>query len=285
MVKNRRSCETMLNNPKIARYLAPQRAKSNRYMAEKKSGTRKRLTADRRTPPSPSPRKRKATLQKPAPKRFSRLRAALWRAFLLPFRMIWAMAWRLGLVIFLLVGLGVAYFAANLPEVSALVDGRAKGSVTLMDRNGAVFAWRGDQFGGIVTAQTVSPFLKNAVVATEDRRFYRHFGLSPRGVASAVRINLRAGRGPLSGNGGSTITQQTAKLICLGVNYDPDLWKSERNYERECRRSTLWRKIKEATFALAMEVKFSKDEILTIYLNRTFLGAGARGILASQRHR
>ena len=105
------------------------------------------------------------------------------------------MAWRLGLVIFLLVGLGVAYFAANLPEVSALVDGRAKGSVTLMDRNGAVFAWRGDHFGGIVTAQTVSPFLKNAVVATEDRRFYRHFGLSPRGVASAVRINLRAGRG------------------------------------------------------------------------------------------
>ena len=195
------------------------------------------------------------------------------------------MAWRLGLVIFLLVGLGVAYFAANLPEVSALVDGRAKGSVTLMDRNGAVFAWRGDQFGGIVTAQTVSPFLKNAVVATEDRRFYRHFGLSPRGVASAVRINLRAGRGPLSGNGGSTITQQTAKLICLGVNYDPDLWKSERNYERECRRSTLWRKIKEATFALAMEVKFSKDEILTIYLNRTFLGAGARGFeAAAQRY-
>ena len=254
-------------------------------MAEKKSGSRKRLTADRRTPPSPSPRKRKATLQKPAPKRFSRLRAALWQAFLLPFQMIWAMVWRLGLVIFLLVGLGVVYFAANLPEVSALVDGRAKGSVTLMDRNGAVFAWRGDQFGGIVTAQTVSPFLKNAVVATEDRRFYRHFGLSPRGVASAVRINLRAGRGPLSGNGGSTITQQTAKLICLGVNYDPDLWKSERNYERECRRSTLWRKIKEATFALAMEVKFSKDEILTIYLNRTFLGAGARGFeAAAQRY-
>ena len=58
------------------------------------------------------------------------------------------MAWRLGLVIFLLVGLGVTYFAANLPGVSALVDDRAKGSVTLMDRNGAVFAWRGDHFSG-----------------------------------------------------------------------------------------------------------------------------------------
>ena len=254
-------------------------------MTEKKSGARRRLTTDRQAPASPSPRKRKAEPKKQAPKRFTRMRAALWQAFLLPFRIIWAMVWRLGLVIFLLVGLGVAYFVANLPEVSALVDGRAKGSVTLMDRSGAVFAWRGDQFGGIVTAQTVSPFLSHAVVATEDRRFYRHFGLSPRGVASAVRINLRAGRGPLSGNGGSTITQQTAKLICLGVNYDPEDWKSERDYERECRRSTLWRKIKEATFAVAMELKFSKDEILTIYLNRAFLGAGARGFeAAAQRY-
>jgi len=195
------------------------------------------------------------------------------------------MVWRLGLVIFLLVGLGVVYLVTNLPEVYELVDGRAKGSVTLLDRNGDVFAWRGDQFGGVVTSQTVSPFLRNAVVATEDRRFYSHFGLSPRGVASAIRINLRSGRGPLSGNGGSTITQQTAKLICLGVIYDPEVWKSERGYERDCRRTTLWRKIKEATFALAMEVKFSKDEILTIYLNRAFLGAGARGFeAASQRY-
>ena len=195
------------------------------------------------------------------------------------------MAWRLSLVIFLLVGLGVVYFVTNLPGVYDLVDGRAKGSVTLLDHNGDVFAWRGDQFGGVVTSQTVSPFLRDAVVAIEDRRFYHHFGLSPRGVASAIRINLRSGRGPLSGNGGSTITQQTAKLICLGVNYDPEVWKSERRYERDCRRTTLWRKIKEATFALAMEVKFSKDEILTIYLNRAFLGAGARGFeAASQRY-
>ena len=238
-------------------------------MTEKKSG----------------PRKRKPATQKLIAKKLSLFRALLWKLFLLPFRMVWAMVWRLGVVIFLLVGLGVAYFFTNLPEVYELVDGRAKGSVTLLDHNGDVFAWRGDQFGGVVTSQTVSPFLKNAVVATEDRRFYRHLGLSPRGVASAIRINLRSGRGPLSGNGGSTITQQTAKLICLGVNYDPKVWKSERGYERDCRRTTLWRKIKEATFALALEVKFSKDEILTIYLNRAFLGAGARGFeAASQRY-
>ena len=229
--------------------------------------------------------KRKTAPQKLITKKNSRFCALLWKLFLLPFRMVWAMAWRLSLIIFLLVGLGVVYFVTNLPEVYDLVDGRAKGSVTLLDHNGDVFAWRGDQFGGVVTAQTVSPFLRDAVVATEDRRFYHHFGLSPRGVASAIRINLRSGRGPLSGNGGSTITQQTAKLICLGINYDPEVWKSERGYERECRRTTLWRKIKEATFALAMEVKFSKNEILTIYLNRAFLGAGARGFeAASQRY-
>ena len=181
--------------------------------------------------------------------------------------------------------MGVAYFAVGLPKFTDLIDGRAKGSVTLLDRHGKVFAWRGDQFGGIVTAESVSPFLKSAIIATEDKRFYRHFGISPRGVGSAIRINIRSGRGPLSGNGGSTITQQTAKLICLGQPYSIKVWKSEREYERSCRRTTLWRKVKEATFAIAMEARYSKDEILTIYLNRAFLGAGARGFeAAAQRY-
>ena len=61
-----------------------------------------------------------------------------------------------------------------------------------------------------------------AIIATEDKRFYSHFGVSPRGVAGAIRINLSEGRSPLSGHGGSTLTQQVAKLLCLGVPYDPD---------------------------------------------------------------
>ena len=61
-----------------------------------------------------------------------------------------------------------------------------------------------------------------------------------------MRINVREGRGPLSGNGGSTITQQTAKLLCLGVPFDPETWDSERDYESDCRRTTIWRKVKEA---------------------------------------
>lgn len=200
-------------------------------------------------------------------------------------RLIWKVTSRFALVCALILGLWVAYFYVSLPDASELVDARTRGSVTLLDRDGAVFAWRGDQFGGMIDAQTVAPALKNAVVATEDKRFYWHLGISPRGIASAVRINLREGRGPLSGNGGSTITQQTAKLLCLGVPFDPDNWKSEAAYEADCRRTTLWRKAKEAVYSLAMEARYSKDEVLTIYLNRVYLGAGARGFeAAAQRY-
>jgi 1A family penicillin-binding protein len=175
----------------------------------------------------------------------------------------------------------VGYTYTTLPPVSELLDGRAKGSVTMMDRDEKIFAWRGDTFGGVVTADSVSPHLKNAVIATEDKRFYSHLGLSPRGIASAVRINLREGRGPLSGHGGSTITQQTAKLLCLGVVYDETQWDSEAAYEADCRRGSLWRKGKEAIYALAMEAKYTKDEILSIYLNRAYMGGGAYGAEAA----
>ncbi|NDW46569.1 transglycosylase domain-containing protein [Ruegeria sp. PrR005] len=239
---------------------------------------------------SPAPAKPRGAGGKPAPKRKSKPPRrsggnVITRFFGWIFGLVWGLIWRTGMIVVLLVGLAVALIYSTLPDVSALLDGRARGSVTLMDRDGKVFAWRGDQFGGVITTDTVSPHLKNAVLATEDKRFYYHFGVSPRGVASAVRINLREGRGPLSGHGGSTITQQTAKLLCLGVPYDPAVWKSEAEYESDCRQGSLWRKIKEAVFAMAMEAKYSKDEILNIYLNRAFLGAGARGFeAASQRY-
>ncbi|HCQ64127.1 MAG TPA: glycosyl transferase, partial [Rhodobacteraceae bacterium] len=188
-------------------------------------------------------------------------------------------------IVGLLVAGAVFYYASSMPPITAMVDGRAKGSVTLLDRYGDTFAWRGQQYAGLVTAETVSDDLKNAVIATEDKRFYRHFGVSPRGVAGAVRINLSEGRSALSGHGGSTLTQQTAKLLCLGVPYDPDSGMSEAEYEGDCRRGSLLRKAKEAIYALALEAKFSKDDILTIYLNRAYLGSGAYGFeAASQRY-
>lgn len=201
------------------------------------------------------------------------------------FALLWRITWRVGLVTAILIAIAVTYQYGTLPPARDLLDGRARGSVTLLDRNGQVFAWRGEQFGGVITADTVSPYLRDAIVATEDKRFYRHFGVDPIGIASAIRINLSEGRGPLSGNGGSTITQQTAKLLCLGTPYDPTSGQSEREYEAQCRQTTLWRKVKEAIYAMAMEAKYSKDEILTIYMNRAFLGAGARGFeAASQRY-
>lgn len=197
------------------------------------------------------------------------------------FGLIWRVVWRVTAIAVFLLALGVGYFYTTLPPVQELLDGRARGSVTLLDRDGDIFAWRGDQFGGAVTADSVSPHLKHAVLATEDKRFYQHFGVSPRGIASAIRINLAEGRGPLSGHGGSTITQQTAKLLCLGVPFDPDEWKSEAEYVADCRETSLVRKGREALYAMALEAKYTKDEILSIYLNRAYLGAGAYGAEAA----
>ncbi|WP_425040741.1 transglycosylase domain-containing protein [Primorskyibacter sp. S187A] len=257
----------------------------------KRRGTR--LVADKRygaPKPKPKPKAGAKTRRKPARRTPVKTRrggviglvSALVRWVL---RLVMKVTITVSAVIAMLLAGGVFYYWATLPDVGDLLDGRARGSVTMMDRDGAVFAWRGDQFGGAIHANTVSPHLKNAVIATEDKRFYRHFGVSPRGVASAIRINLREGRGPLSGHGGSTITQQTAKLLCMGQPFDPNLWESEAAYERECRDGSLWRKIREATYAIAMETKYTKDEVLTVYLNRAFLGAGARGFeAASQRY-
>lgn len=243
------------------------------------------LVADRRkVAAAPKPRA-KSPARKAAPRRprgpFG------WFAALLRFvwRLIWGFTWRVGAVSAMILAGVVFYFYSTLPPLEALLDGRARGSVTLLDRNDKVFAWRGETFGGQISASKVSKHLHNAVVATEDKRFYRHLGISPRGIASAIRINLREGRGPLEGNGGSTITQQTAKLLCLGVPYDPAQWKSEAAYETDCRRGGLWRKIREVPYALALEAKYSKADILTIYLNRAYLGAGARGFeAAAQRY-
>lgn len=230
-------------------------------------------------PPAP-PTRTRSSGRAPAPQRGFISRFVRWIVGL-----VWAVIWRVGAVAALILGGVIFYFSSQLPEASALLDGRARGSVTLLDRDDRVFAWRGETFGGQITAETVSPNLLHAVIATEDKRFYRHFGVSPRGIASAIRINLSEGRGPLEGNGGSTITQQVAKLLCLGVPYDPANWKSEAAYEEDCRSGGVWRKVKEIPFAMAMEWKYTKEEILTIYFNRAYLGGGARGFeAAAQRY-
>lgn len=229
-------------------------------------------------PPSRKPPKKRAPRRRGISGWIAAFVGLIWSIF-------WGFTWRIGAVFSLILAAVTFYFYAQLPPVGDMLDARARGSVTLLDRNENVFAWRGETFGGSTTAQTVSKYLHDAVVATEDKRFYWHYGISPRGIASAIRINMREGRGPLSGNGGSTITQQVAKLLCLGVAFDAAKWKTEADYEADCRQGGLVRKIREVPYALALETKYSKEEILTIYFNRAYLGAGARGFgAAAQRY-
>ncbi|MCE9521665.1 MAG: PBP1A family penicillin-binding protein, partial [Alphaproteobacteria bacterium] len=178
-------------------------------------------------------------------------------------------SWRIahGLAIgFVWFGLGVgallAFFAVDLPSTDGLWRLERTRAVTLLDTNGRLIARRGIDSGLPVILKDLPPFVARAVLASEDRRYYSHFGLDLWGLGRAAWVNLEAGRVI---QGGSTITQQLAKNLFL---------KPERTYPR---------KIQEALLAVYLEMSFSKDEILTIYLNRVYFGAGAYGIDAAAR--
>ncbi len=180
------------------------------------------------------------------------------------FRIFWAFFWRAGLVGALVLAAATGFYYLKLPAHEDLFDGRGTGSVTMLDRFGNVFAWRGEQYGGELGVNEVSPHLVHAVIATEDKRYYGHYGVDPIGITRAMYSNLRAGR---LVQGGSTLTQQVAKNVFL---------TAERSIER---------KLKELPMALALEMKYSKEQILSIYLNRVYLGAGTYGFeAASQRY-
>lgn len=137
----------------------------------------------------------------------------------------------------------------NLPE-------REPGAV-LLASNGELLAERGSFFGDDVRLDELPDYVPDAVIAVEDRRFRSHFGIDLQGLARATLANIRAGR---IVEGGSTITQQLAKNLFLDHG---------RTFER---------KLQEMVLALWLEAKYSKDEILQLYLNRVYYGAGATGI-------
>lgn len=178
-------------------------------------------------------------------------------------RILWWVGWRTAVLAALVLAGSTAWYVTRLPDLDDLLDAREGGSVTLVDADGQTFAWRGQQLG-VTRAEDVSPHLLNAIIATEDRRFYWHFGIDVQGTARALLVNMKAGE---TVQGGSSITQQVAKLVFFDNT------------------RTLERKIKEIPAALALEWKFSKNEILSIYLNRAYLGAGATGFeAASERY-
>ena len=159
---------------------------------------------------------------------------------------------------------GVVYVGAHLPPIQSLEIPKRPPSIDIVDYQGRPLARRGDLAGEPLALKDMPPYVPKAFIAIEDRRFYEHYGVDPFGIARAFVANVLH-RG-LS-QGGSTITQQLAKNLFL---------TQERTIER---------KIQEALLALWLERKFSKAEILQLYLNRVYFGAGAYGIeQASQRY-
>jgi penicillin-binding protein 1A len=178
----------------------------------------------------------------------------------------WLLKWTLvaGIWGIVIASAVVAWLAYDLPDVSGINSFNRRPTLTFVSADGQPIATYGDIYGGPVELKDMSPWVPKAVLATEDRRFYSHFGVDLIGLVRASFANLRAGRVV---QGGSTITQQLAKNVFLS---------SERSFKR---------KIQEVMLALWLEHKFTKDQILTIYLNRVYLGAGTYGVeAAAQRY-
>src|SRR5262249_9510187 len=106
----------------------------------------------------------------------------------------------------------VAFYASDLPDLLSMTAGTRRPSVAPLSADGETIAAYGDVYGEPVTLKELPKYLPEAVIATEDRHFYSHFGLDPVGLVRAMVVNLRAGRVV---QGGSTITQQLAKNLFL----------------------------------------------------------------------
>ena len=159
-----------------------------------------------------------------------------------------------------------AVFSVDLPDTSKLYEVKRQPSVSYLDRSGGLIAVRGSQYAPPVNLDRLPPYVPKAFIAIEDRWFYWHPGFNPWGILrSQVYDMTHRGAGPL--RGGSTITQQLARNLFLTPN------------------QTYRRKAQELILAMWLELKFSKKQILELYLNRVYFGAGAYGIeAASQRY-
>ena len=159
-------------------------------------------------------------------------------------------------------GAVLSYYASQLPPIDQLAIPKRPPDIQILGVDGSVLADRGDTGGAAVRLGDLPAYLPKAFVAIEDRRFYYHFGVDPLGI---LRAGLRDVAGGGSVQGGSTLTQQLAKNLFL---------TQERTFAR---------KFQEAILALWLERKYSKDQILELYLNRVYFGSGAYGVQAAAR--
>lgn len=168
------------------------------------------------------------------------------------------------------VGLVILWFIQDLPNLNNLQTKVRNPSVTIQTQDGTTIGTFGDLFEDMVRIEELPPYVPQALMAVEDRRFHYHFGIDVIGLFRAAYENYRANRVV---QGGSTLTQQLAKNFLIsegtfGVN--------DRSFKR---------KIQEVLLAIWLEWRFTKDQILTMYLNRVYFGAGTYGIdAAAQRY-
>ncbi len=170
--------------------------------------------------------------------------------------------WVLVLAIWAGIALGglVFYYALDLPDTDELWKIGADTELSVYSVEDELIARRGRRGGQPLQYSDFPPALVQAVTAIEDRRFFDHFGLDVRGLSRAMLINLRAWRVV---QGGSTLTQQLAKNVFLTPN------------------RTFKRKVQELLLAFWLEAQFTKQDLLALYLNRVYFGAGAYGVQAA----
>ena len=157
-------------------------------------------------------------------------------------------------------GLYLLYCFFTLPDIAQAVSRTRQPSTTITAENGNEVATYGQVYSAVVMPDYLPKYTTEAIIATEDRRFYQHFGFDIIAFTRAMAVNLIKGR---YAQGGSTITQQVAKNLFLTPN------------------KNIKRKIQELLLAFWLEHKFSKDQIMALYLNRVYLGAGTYGIEAA----
>ena len=156
----------------------------------------------------------------------------------------------------------IVYCAITLPNLDGLGNKTRKPSISVTDKENVLVGSLGDVYGGLIYSENIPKNLINAVVVLEDRKFFDHYGIDFKGLGRAILHNIKEMR---YSQGASTITQQLSKLIFLNTE------------------KTISRKFKELIISFYLEYKFTKIEILSMYLNRAYFGSGQYGVKAASK--
>ncbi|WP_448662763.1 transglycosylase domain-containing protein [Sphingomonas sp. CJ20] len=177
---------------------------------------------------------------------------------------VWSIAAGAAMGLIAAIALGIAVYStrSSLPSFDELKSSPNGQMIRVHAADGTVLVSLGPSYGEWIKSDQIPQVMKDAIIATEDRRFESHFGVDPVGIVRGIRDSFdRKGRVSAV----STITQQLARNVFLSL---------KRSYGR---------KVREGVLALALERKFSKDQILELYLNKVYFGGGAYGIDAASR--